>query len=152
MKSKHENNNNNDKTCSTTRLSQRVYFCSHVFPNPDRYIFNNNKQLSKLKSRDEIIRRFARLHPLRRELANGQWVAEWLRNPKYFKVEHTPGPPLEACAFDPRLEIGQYFSYIRACFCLLVCLSVFSYLRCMKVNGQPPFGDAKEEILGTYSR
>ena len=28
------------KTCSTTRLSQRVYkrdFCSHVFANPDRY-------------------------------------------------------------------------------------------------------------------
>ena len=29
-----------NKTCSTTRLSQRVYkrdFCSHVFANPDRY-------------------------------------------------------------------------------------------------------------------
>ena len=30
-----------EKTCSTTRLSQRVYkrdFCSHVFANPVRYI------------------------------------------------------------------------------------------------------------------
>ena len=30
------------KTCSTTRLSQRVYkrdFCSHVFANPDRHIY-----------------------------------------------------------------------------------------------------------------
>ena len=38
----------------------------------NKYIFNNNKQLSKLKPRDEIIRRFARLHSWRRELANGQ--------------------------------------------------------------------------------
>ena len=30
------------KTCSTTRLSHKVFkrdFCSHVFANPDRYIY-----------------------------------------------------------------------------------------------------------------
>ena len=36
----------------------------------NKYIIINNKKLFKLKSRDEIICRFARLHPRRMELAN----------------------------------------------------------------------------------
>ena len=59
----------------------------------NKYIFNNNEILSKLKLRDEIIRRFARLHPRRMELTK-----YWLNDVEIQKisryVEHSPDPPI----------------------------------------------------------
>ena len=53
----------------------------------DKYIFNM-KNLSKLKSRDEKIRRFVGRYPRRIELA--KILSEWFRNPGHFLREHAP--------------------------------------------------------------
>ena len=57
----------------------------------NKYIFNNNKILSKLKLRDEIIRRFVRLHPRRMELTK-----YWLNDVEIQKISRwsIPRTPL----------------------------------------------------------
>ena len=72
----------------------------------------------------EIIHRFARLHLRRIKQVivvakdSGDPGKETLWSSKNFPVEHTPGPPIEACTFgarlgnqsvfilDPRLKMG----------------------------------------------
>ena len=79
----------------------------------NKYIFD--KRLSTLKSRDEIIRRFARLHPRRMELAN--IVSEWLNGdfrelksqiPKHSRGSMPPDP-LETCAFCARSYRSEWW-------------------------------------------
>ena len=72
----------------------------------NKYIFNDNKILSKLKLRDEIIRRFARLHPRRMELTK-----YWLNDVEIQKISRwsIPRTPLQACAFGARLGNRSVF-------------------------------------------
>ena len=60
----------------------------------NKYIFNTKKHLSKLKSRDEIICRFARLHLRRMELAN--IPSDGFRNPGNFLQENAFKPTFHA--------------------------------------------------------
>ena len=87
----------------------------------NKYIFTNiNKnKLSKLKSRDEIIRRSARLSSGKNRtclwpsllyhsllMANLHWSTPWNG---HFKGEHAPHSPLEACAFSTCLGNWSVF-------------------------------------------
>ena len=73
-------------------LQARIHYGFHRFTEigqifHNKYIFNNNKILSKLKLRDEIIRRFARLHPRRMELTK-----YWLNDVEIQKISRRSIP------------------------------------------------------------